>query len=238
MKTSKEQKSKICWDNKRRRKFYGEKIARRLSSYELNLPKEERGKWNNKVAYEYKPREDQKTNRFGEPLFELRLTTHSNEKIKRSFDEYYNHKTNTGNQRRWMRMEKCHSVIERFTDINTKQEIYKATYKCNDKLCANCSQIRSMIAITKYESKVLKMENPVMLVLHQESPKVGELKETIQAMYNDWRTIMKVNAKAGNPFNGICALEVTTNEDKQTFHPHYHITVSYTHLTLPTKRIV
>jgi len=65
-----------------------------------------------------------------------------------------------------------------------------------------------------------------MVVLHQKSPKMGELKETINAMYSDWREILRLQAKSKREnYNGICALEVTTNEKDKTYHPHYHIII-------------
>lgn len=221
-------KAEILWNNKRRRKFYGMVVSRRLSEYELSLPKEQRGKWNSRKSYQYIPKINQETllpltNKYGETMY--RKTNF--EKLP---EEYYDLDSNVGNQRRWLRMERCYSEIKEFTDQETGEVIYKATYKCNDKLCGNCSQIRSIVAITKYQSMVEAMKNPVMLVLHQKSPEIGELKETIQAMYNDWRTIMKVQAKKDGTiisggFDGICALEVTTNEEHKTFHPHYHIII-------------
>jgi plasmid rolling circle replication initiator protein Rep len=234
------------WESKRRRKSYCEILSRKMSSYELQLPKEERGSWNTKKAYEYTPiieeiiysadefgeltllPEDEiirieKINKYGEVMY--RRTD-----IEKTPDAYYNLETNIGNQRRWMRMERCYSEIKEFTDRTTGEVIYKATFKCNDKLCANCSQIRSVVAVTKYKSMVESMENPVMLVLHQKSPPRGELKETLDAMQNDWRTIMKVEAKKdGGGFDGICALEVTTNERDETFHPHLHIIIEQKH---------
>ena len=74
--------------------------------------------------------------------------------------------------------------------------------------------------------KVDQMVEPVMVVLHQESPEIGHLKECINEMYNDWRSILKVRTKNNQDnFNGICAIEITTNEDKNTYHPHYHIII-------------
>jgi len=221
-------KAEIIWNNKRRRKFYGMVVSRRLSEYELSLPKEQRGKWNSRKSFIYVPKINEETrenltNKYGETMY--RKTN-----LEKVPEEYYNLNSNVGNQRRWLRMERCYSQITQFTDQETGEEIYKATYKCNDKLCGNCSQIKSIVAITKYQAMVEAMKNPVMLVLHQKSPEIGELQETIQAMYNDWRTIMKVQAKKdgtiiGGGFDGICALEVTTNEEHKTFHPHYHIII-------------
>lgn len=220
------------WINKARRKFVSSVIAKRLQEYELTLPKSERGTWNNRTAYQYVPRlkttslpwEDEitteyETNKFGETLYEPT-------DIEQKQSIYYNHLNNTGNQLRWKRLQNCHSVITEATDHTTGEVIYKATYKCNDKLCGNCSQIRSIVAVTKYKNKVQAMKSPVMVVLHQKSPGMGELKETITAMYSDWREILRLQAKSKREnYNGICALEVTTNEKSKTYHPHYHVII-------------
>jgi hypothetical protein len=211
------------WKNKARRKFVSSIIAQRLQKYELTLPKEQRGTWNKRIAFEYVPRlnEDGEIlqNKFGETFYE-RTDIEQNNSI------YYNHHDNTGNQLRWKRLQNCHSQIKETIDQTTGEVIYKATYKCNDKLCGNCSQIRSVVAVTKYKNKVQAMNNPVMVVLHQKNPGMGKLQETIKAMYKDWREILRLQAKSKREnYNGICALEVTTNEKDKTYHPHYHIII-------------
>jgi plasmid rolling circle replication initiator protein Rep len=222
------------WENKQRRKFTTDVTASRLMNFELTLSKEHRGLWNSKIARQYVPDlimpellpwEEQPTylefrkNKYGEPIF---IPT-DEERIP---DLYYNHSNNVGNQLRWKRMIKCHSSIKEYKDSTTQKTIYKATYKCNDKLCLLCSQIRSRVAIIKYQDKVNDMIDPVMVVLHQKSPGIGQLKGSIDNMYSDWRSILKVEAKSKNEsLNGILALEVTTNDKNQTYHPHYHIII-------------
>jgi hypothetical protein len=121
------------WESKRRRKSYCEILSRKMSSYELQLPKEERGSWNTKKAYEYTPiieeiiysadefgeltllPEDEiirieKINKYGEVMY--RRTD-----IEKTPDAYYTLETNIGNQRRWMRMERCYSEIKEFTIV-------------------------------------------------------------------------------------------------------------------------
>lgn len=222
------------WENKQRRKFTTDVVATRLKNFELTLPKEQRGAWNSKIARQYVPDliipeilpwEEEptffecKTNKYGEPIF---IPTDEEKEIC----ENYNHGSNTGNQLRWGRLLTCHSSIKEYTDNTTNKTIYKATYKCNDKLCLVCSQIRSRVAIIKYQDKVNSMIEPVMVVLHQKSPEIGQLKSAIDNMYSDWRSILKVEAKSKNDnMNGILALEVTTNDKKKTYHPHYHIII-------------
>lgn len=211
------------WKNKARRKFVSSVLAKRLQEYELTIPKNERGSWNNRIAFEYVPRlnEDAEivVNKFGETQYEKT-------DIEQQQSQFYNHLDNTGNQLRWKRLQNCLSEIKEAVDQTTGEVIYKATYKCNDKLCGNCSQIRSIVAVTKYKNKVQAMKSPVMVVLHQKSPKIGELKNTINAMYLDWREILRLQAKSKREnYNGICALEVTTNEKDKTYHPHYHIII-------------
>jgi plasmid rolling circle replication initiator protein Rep len=226
------------WDNKQRRKFTSDVVATRCKDFELLLPKDQRGSWNSKIARQYVPDiitpetlpwEDQpeylefKKNKYGEPIF---VPTDE----ERQPDEYYNLANNTGNQLRWKRVIECHSSIREYTDSTTGKTIYKATKKCNDKLCLLCSQIRSRVAIIKYQDKVNEMIDPVMVVLHQKSPGIGQLKNFIDKMYQDWRSIMKVEAKSKNEsMSGILALEVTTNDIEQTYHPHYHIIIEKRH---------
>ena len=212
------------WKNKARRKWYASILSYRLQKYELELCKKDRGTWNAKISYKYiEAKHDDgtpKINKYREPLY---VKTNQERKTCTSYDHY----NNIGNQRRWAKMARCMSEIKQVFDYtqSEKNVVYKATYKCNDKLCANCSQIRSLLAVTRYQKRVMAMHEPVMVVLHQKSPGIGKLKSTIDAMYNDWRSILKVTAKSKKEesFNGICALEVTTNENDKTYHPHYHI---------------
>ena len=224
--------------NKARRKWYQSILSEELRKHEFILPKNQRGSWNHRIAFDYKKKTtwvsknlwDIETreelfdleiveNKYGEPMYERT-------DIEKAPGFNYNHLDNTGNQLRWNRLRNCQSKIELSTDHTTGEMIYRALNKCNDKLCGNCSQIRSVIAVTKYKNKVEAMKSPVMVVLHQKSPKMGELKETINAMYSDWREILRLQAKSKREnYNGICALEVTTNEKEQTYHPHYHIII-------------
>lgn len=214
------------WKHKARRKFYSFVLSKRLLDYEATLPKQNRGKWNSRISFEYVPKVelDQNGNI-------LHVTNKYNEKqyvstdIEKQPQEYYDHR-DIGNQLRWRRLSNCHSIIKLKVDKTTGEVIYQPSTKCNDKLCQNCSQSRSVIAIRKYQDKVKEMKFPVMVVLHQKSPGIGELKDTIDAMYNDWRNILKVRTKNKKEnYNGICTLEVTTNEKKKTYHPHYHIII-------------
>lgn len=226
------------WENKQRRKFTTDVISTRLRDYELTLPKENRGSWNNKIAYQYVPDviipdllpwEDQpsylevKTNKYGDPIF-------IQSDVEKQKSIYYDHTSETGNQLRWKRMIQCHETIKEYTDYTTGEIVYRATHKCNDKLCLICSQIRSRVAIIKYQDKVNEMIDPVMVVLHQKSPGIGQLKDHIDQMYNDWRSILKVETKSNREtMSGILALEVTTNEENKTYHPHYHIIIEKHH---------
>ena len=226
------------WENKQRRKFTTDVIATRLKEFELSLPKEQRGSWNSKIALQYVPDivipellpwEEEpnflefRKNKYGDPIF---IPTDE----ERKPDTFYNHSTDIGNQLRWKRILQCHSSIKEYTDHSTNKTLYRSTHKCNDKLCLVCSQIRSRVAIIKYQDKVNEMNEPVMVVLHQTSPGIGELKDHINHMYNDWRSILKIEAKSNREnMNGIVALEVTTNEEKQTYHPHYHIIIEKRH---------
>lgn len=162
-----------------------------------------------------------------------KLTNKYSEGLKRRTDKecssnkyFYNHSSNIGNQNRWKRMLNCWNDIDQVTDKTNNKKIYKVRNRCNDKLCLNCSQIRSQVAILKYQDSVNKMHDPVMVVLHMESPGIGQLKDCIQLMYECQRSIFKVRAKSNKEnYNGITALEVTTNNQKQTYHPHYHIII-------------
>jgi plasmid rolling circle replication initiator protein Rep len=213
-------------------------LSEELRKHEFTLPKNQRGSWNHRIAFDYKKKTTWVSKNLWdietrEELFDLKVvenkygeSMYERTDIEKAPGFNYNHLDNTGNQLRWNRLRNCQSKIELSTDHTTGEMIYRALNKCNDKLCGNCSQIRSVIAVTKYKNKVQAMKNPVMVVLHQKSPKMGELKETINAMYSDWREILRLQAKSKREnYNGICALEVTTNEKEQTYHPHYHIII-------------
>ena len=226
------------WENKQRRKFTTDVITTRLRDYELILPKQNRGSWNSKIARAYVPDliipellpwEEEpeffliRKNKYGEPIW---VPTD----VEKQISENYNHNSETGNQLRWKRMIECHQSIKEYTDHTTGEIVYRSTRKCNDKLCLLCSQIRSRVAIIKYQDKVNEMIDPVMVVLHQRSPGIGQLKDHIDQMYKDWRSIMKIEAKSKREsMSGILALEVTTNEADKTYHPHYHIIIEKRH---------
>jgi len=202
---------------KARRKFTSDHLAITLLNYEKTLKPQNRGEWNNKTAYKYTPTNE--LNKYGEPI--LKKTNQ-----EREYDLWYSQnpfEKEQYNRLRWSRIKNCHSVIHYAVDRETGEAIYKPQHKCNDKLCNNCSRIRSNKAVNKYIGAFKQMSNPVMLVLHQKNCKKGELSDLLKTMQKDWRAILKQGSKRKKNYSGIVSWEVTYNSKKQTFHPHMHI---------------
>lgn len=214
---SKDQKEQKALLLNEKSKFQNIITALRCAEYEKTLPYMNRGPWAHKKAYKYKPTGQK--NRYGETVMEKTSE-------ERSFNTWYHLKSNIGNQHKWMRMYHCRNKIEKKFDYKTLQEVYITGPSCKSKLCSNCSRIKGLTAVTKYQKSVEKMIDPVMVVLHGTSPKIGQLKDRIDSMYKDWRSIMKARTQSKlENYNGVCSLEVTTNEEIQTYHPHYHIII-------------
>lgn len=208
-----------------RRKITAQEIASQCAQYELTLPKSDRNKKNAKISYEYKARRSENgnflVNRYNDVLYKRT-------NIEREENESYNHFTNVGNQRRWAKMYHCRQEYHPKKDKVTGKVVYRPTSQCQNKLCPNCNQLKTITALNKYLPRVKHLlHDPVMVVLHAKSPGLGKLKDHIDAMTLTLRSIFKVRNK--NPhkenFSGVLSLEVTSNPVAKTYHPHFHICI-------------
>ena len=205
-----------------RRKITAQEIAYQLAKHEKQLPKEQRDLRNLKKSFNYQPIQKDGNvllNRYDDVIHQP--TTNEREK-----GQFYNLDSNVGNQRRHTRMFYCRQDYLRKVDKKTNKVVYRPSSQCGNKLCPNCNQRKSIKAIHKYLPLAEQMLDPVMLVLHAKSPKIGELHKHLDEMNNTLRSIFKVRAKSGKEhFFGILSLEITSNPTDETFHPHFHIII-------------
>jgi hypothetical protein len=93
---------------------------------------------------------------------------------------------------------------------------------CNQRWCLVCNSIRTGKMINGYLPAIEDMVNPYFVTLTVKNVKAYDLKQTIESMQRDFRRSMDKLKKQGIVLKGIRKVEVTFNESRQDYHPHFH----------------
>jgi len=93
---------------------------------------------------------------------------------------------------------------------------------CNQRWCLVCNSIRTGKMINGYLPAIEDMVNPYFVTLTVKNVKAYDLKQTIESMQRDFRRSMDKLKKQGITLKGIRKVEVTFNESRQDYHPHFH----------------
>jgi len=134
-------------------------------------------------------------------------------------------------QKRFIRLGNCGKLIQKLVDVKDPTNVFYGdkNHGCNDKLCVECARIQSYTALLKYSDSIKEeIEEPVMLVLHYTSPKIGDLKDSLAKQYNDLTLMRKQNSKDAKKdecekWSYFWSFEITMNDKNRSYHPHWHI---------------
>jgi len=96
------------------------------------------------------------------------------------------------------------------------------TQYCNQRFCLVCNRIRTAKLMNGYSSAIEQMRNPYFVTLTFRNVKGEDLKEAIKGMQKTFRRIINVMRYKDRPLIGLRKLEVTYNEKRNDFHPHFH----------------
>ena len=108
-----------------------------------------------------------------------------------------------------------------------KQEGKKITsHYCNNRWCIVCNRIRAAKLIAGYSLPLSKLEEPYMVTLTIPNVKAETLKEDVDLMFTNLNSIRKSHHKRKSKIVGIRKFEITYNEFRKDYHPHYHLIVS------------
>ena len=122
-------------------------------------------------------------------------------------------------EKRFNRTLECNG-LQNFTIPGTLTSRY-----CNSRACLVCSRARSKMYMAKYLDTFNTFDDPVMLTLTFQNVKAHELKSEVQAMVKNFQKSKDCLRKEKIFIRGLRKLEVTYNDENDTYHPHYHIMI-------------
>ena len=93
---------------------------------------------------------------------------------------------------------------------------------CNQRWCLVCNSIRTGKMINGYLPAIESMTNPYFVTLTVKNVKAEDLKHTIESMQRDFVRTKDKLKKRRITLKGIRKVEVTFNESRQDYHPHFH----------------
>lgn len=97
---------------------------------------------------------------------------------------------------------------------------------CKTRLCTGCQNIKTAELIAKFETTLKTEIDLYFLTLTVVNPTPEELKGMIKHMKKTWRKITDLALKQHIELHGLIKLEITYNENENTYHPHFHILIT------------
>lgn len=139
------------------------------------------------------------------------------------------HRTNT----------KLVSIIDAIKDENRIKKYWK-TYHCNHALlqdgkklsgslcrkrwCTNCCRIKTAEMTNAYKKPLLSLGQLYFVTLTRPNVKERELKSEIKKLIKGFQAIKDNMRKTyGMKINGMRKIEITYNNQNNTYHPHFHL---------------
>jgi hypothetical protein len=114
----------------------------------------------------------------------------------------------------------CSSVVQKTGDR------YRSTY-CERRFCLVCNRIRTSKLIYGYKPALDNLADLHFLTLTVPNVKPYELKKTIQDMTKTFQRIKdNLRKNYGHRITGIRKIEVTYNDLRKDYHPHFHLILS------------
>lgn len=102
-------------------------------------------------------------------------------------------------------------------------KVIKSKY-CNNRFCYSCNRIRTGKMINNYLPLIeLMQENMQMLTLTIPNVQGYQLRDSIKEMILNFQKIKDLARKSKADLVGLRKLEVTFNQNRNDFHPHFHI---------------
>ena len=98
---------------------------------------------------------------------------------------------------------------------------------CNNRWCLVCNRIRTAKLINGYAPSLNDFDEPMFITLTDVTVKGRYLRSTIEKRVKTLSNIIRSLKKAKkHPIRAIRKLEVTYNETRNEYHPHFHIIVN------------
>jgi hypothetical protein len=102
---------------------------------------------------------------------------------------------------------------------------YRSKY-CSNRFCLVCNRIKTADLINGYGPILNDLPDLQFITLTIPNVQGADLKKHIQKMTRNFAKIKDLIRKRGTKITGIRKLEVTYNDVRRDFHPHFHIALS------------
>jgi hypothetical protein len=109
--------------------------------------------------------------------------------------------------------------------IKIDQEGIKSRF-CGNRFCLVCNRIRTAQLYSMYEAPLKALPDLHFVTLTIKNPTKDKLKSCIQGMYRDFKLLKDALRKQKIKLKGLRKLEITYNDQENTYHPHYHLIIS------------
>lgn len=134
------------------------------------------------------------------------------------------------------RMSTCADLIRHGTCPKGHEKVLLPTYFCGKRLCPMCQWRRSLAMfyqvrrLSEEHLKRRKSDIPIFLTFTVPNCKGDVLADTIAKMSKAWNSLLKYKALNGYDGKSVFmswfrALEISYNEKRNDFHPHFHVLV-------------
>jgi len=116
----------------------------------------------------------------------------------------------------------CSSELKRDQERNVFVRHY-----CKSRFCIICNRNKAGDMINKFTTKIERQPDKKMLTLSIKNPKGENLRDGINLMYDTFYNLRKnLKNNYGIKIDFIRKLEITENEKRREFHPHFHFIIN------------
>lgn len=117
----------------------------------------------------------------------------------------------------------CKGVLS--LEVISPEEALTHSSYCKHRNCPECNRIRTAILYKSYKPELSKFKEPCFVTLTAPNVTAENLKNEVDLYFSNFRKILKANTQRKNKFIGIRKFECTTNEEENTYHPHFHVII-------------
>jgi hypothetical protein len=110
-------------------------------------------------------------------------------------------------------------------EIQQQGDVIKSRY-CNKRWCLTCNRIRTAKLINGYGSQIAEFKQPMFVTLSAANVPSEELPDRITEYHQAFNRIrVNIQKTYGMKIKGVRKLEVTHNESRNDYHPHFHLII-------------
>jgi plasmid rolling circle replication initiator protein Rep len=169
-------------------------------------------------------------------------STHSLDTLEVTLD-YFQNKTHAKQYykaiRKFKTSSKILSIVDTLKDEQATKTYWKSyhcnsvllqdnhTFKgslCRKRFCTECNRIKTAELTNGYKQPMLELGKLYFITLTTPNVKGSELKKEIQKMIKAFQLIKNNIRKTYEiKINGIRKIEITYNQESNTYHPHFHL---------------